>query len=75
MTDTQFKECKNKNNIKDVIVPTGLAAVARKIELLSEDMFQQVLKDLSLQMLLFAIRQICGHDRHSTANGVCSNGF
>lgn len=45
-----FKEFKNKEDIKNAIgsVPLGPATVTRRVELLSEDVNQQVMKDLSL---------------------------
>uniref|UniRef100_A0A8C1NJA8 Uncharacterized protein n=1 Tax=Cyprinus carpio TaxID=7962 RepID=A0A8C1NJA8_CYPCA len=48
--DTLFKDLKNKEDITNAIesVPLGPATVARRVELLSEDVNQQVLKDLSL---------------------------
>uniref|UniRef100_A0A8C1R9U2 HAT C-terminal dimerisation domain-containing protein n=1 Tax=Cyprinus carpio TaxID=7962 RepID=A0A8C1R9U2_CYPCA len=48
--DALFKDLKNKEDITNAIksVPLGPATVARRVELLSEDVNQQVLKDLSL---------------------------
>lgn len=48
--ETIFKDFKNKDDIKATLraVPLGRASVTRRVELLSEDVDRQVLKDLSL---------------------------